>query len=313
MGSTLEGRCDRNVRLTGKTIRIDGHVGGNVMAIAETVIIGTNALVQGSVKIVASTIVQEGTILGHADFSSARMMTLGGIIEGDVKATAAADLLFTRDAQLRGNLTYTANKEIFPAEGIVTGTLERVEPTVEPLFSASRLMTRAMWFFAAFLAGIPFFALFPMTTAMAAQLVRKAPWKCLLVGFIAFGALPIFGVMSISSLIGVPLGTLILASWGIMLYLSRIIMALVIGTLVLRSTGTSIRHILLTMALGLAIIYLATAIPSIGIPIQLTVIWMGMGSLILSLLEKRRLIIQAPKNLQQLEALKNETYNPEEK
>ena len=45
----------------------------------------------------------------------------------------------------------------------------------------------------------------------------------------------------------------------------------------------------------------------------MTVIWLGMGSLILSLIEKRRLIIQVPQNLKKLEELRNEQYNPEEK
>ncbi len=310
-GALLNGHCERNIRLTGKTVRINGMVGGNVMAMADTIIIGTNATIKGSIKLFATSIIQEGTILGDVSITSARVVTLGGTIGGNAKLIAP-DILISRDTKLKGNLAYTANKEIFPAEGVVGGKLERVMPEAEPLFSLSRLTSRAMWFFAAFLAGVPFITLFPMTTAMAAQLARKSTWKCLAVGFLASGALPIFGIMSLSSIIGIPLGTLLLASWGIMLYLSRIIMGLVLGSLILKSLGTSISRVLVSMALGLAIIYFTTVIPSIGLPIQLTVIWIGMGSLILALLEKRRLIIQVPNNLKKLEELRNEKFNPEE-
>jgi cytoskeletal protein CcmA (bactofilin family) len=311
-GAIMDGRSERNVRLTGKTVKINGHVGGNVMAMADTIIVGTNAVIKGNVRLFATSIIQEGLIHGNASITSARVVTLGGTIEGNVHLNAQ-DVLFSREAKIWGDLSYTANKELLPSEGVVEGKLERIQPKAEPLFSRSRLTSRALWFFAAFLAGVPFITLFPMTTAMASQLVRKSTWKCLLIGFLASGALPIFGIMSLSSIIGIPLGTLLLASWGIMLYLSRIIMGLVLGTLILKSGGSSIGRVLTSMALGLAIIYLATIIPSIGIPVQMTVIWLGMGSLILALLEKRRLIIQVPQNLQKLEELRNEKFNPEEK
>ena len=310
-GANMSGTCERNVRLAGKSVRIDGPVNGNLMAMAETIITTTNAVITGNVRLIGASIIQEGVIEGHATITAGRTLTLSGIIAGNANVLSP-DIILSRDARVGGNLSYTANKEIFPDEGVVAGHLERTAPQTEPLISKAKLISRGLWFVAALMAGIPFIALFPMTTAMASQLARKAPWKCLMVGFLASGALPIFGVMSISSIIGVPLGTLILASWAILSYLSRIIMGLVIGTLILRSAGTSIGRVLLSMVIGLALIYLATIIPSIGVPVQLGVIWMGMGSLLLALIQKRRLIIQVPQNLKNLEQLKNEQNKPEE-
>lgn len=310
-GTTLGGRCDRNVRLAGKSVRIDGPVGGNVMAMAETIIMTTNAAIGGNADLVGNSIILEGHIKGNASISSARVVTMGGAIGGHVKV-AAPDILFSRDLHIGGDLSYTADKELLPDEGVVGGTLERVFPQSPPLFTTERLASRAMWFLAAFLVGLPFIALFPMTTAMASQLVKKAPLKCLLAGLLASGALPILGIMCASSIIGIPLGVLVLASWGAMLYLSRIIMGLVLGTLILRTTGTSIGRILLAMALGLGLIYLATIVPSVGVPVQMAVAWMGMGALILAMLQKRRLIIQVPQELHQLEELKKQTETKEE-
>jgi hypothetical protein len=152
-----------------------------------------------------------------------------------------------------------------------------------------------------------------MTTAMAAQLLRTSPWKCLWVGGLCTLALPVFGIMSISSIIGVPLGALILGGWAFMAYTSRIIMGLVIGTLILRSSSTSIGHVLLAMVTGLAVIYTATSIPAISWSVQIVVISMGMGALLLGVFQKRRLIIQVPHELKKLEELKQqETNNKEE-
>ena len=82
-----------------------------------------------------------------------------------------------------------------------------------------------------------------------------------------------------------------------------------IGTLILKSGNASIGRVLMSMASGLAIIYLATLIPSIGLPVQMAVVWMGMGALLLALLQKRRLIIQIPEELKHLEELRNKQNN----
>jgi hypothetical protein len=232
-------------------------------------------------------------------------------MESDVNVVSP-DIFFTARTRIKGNLTYTSSQELLPAEGVVAGDLQRVTPETPSLMSVDRLKSHAMWFFAAFLAGVPFIAVFPMTTAMASLLARKSPMKCLAVGFIASFLLPVFGLMSISSVIGLPLGALLLAAWGMLVYVSRIIMGLMIGTLLLKSGNTSISRVLLSMASGLAVIYLATLVPAIGLPVQMAVVWMGMGALLLALLQKRRLIIQIPEELKHLEELRNKQKNTTE-
>lgn len=305
----LTGVCQRNVRLAGSSVRIDGSIEGNLMAIAETIVVTTNAMIGGNVRLIGTSIILEGSIDGAVSVLATRVATLGGTIRGDASVTAP-DILFSRATQLLGGLAYTANKELFPDEGVVVGPLARVVPPASPLFSAEKLASRSMWFLAAVFAGIPFIAFFPMSTAMAAQQVKQAPLKCLWVGFLASGFFPLLGILCASALIGRPLGALILAAWGIMLYLGRIIMGLVLGTLLLRRPNTSFSRILLTLILGLAFIYFTALIPLIGFPIQMTVIWMGMGSLVLAMIQKRHLLIQPPKGLNNL---KDENYKPEEK
>lgn len=314
MGGTvdLSGNAQRNIRLMGKTVRVKGTVGGNVLALGDTVKVTPEAAIAGSAKLMGNSVILEGTTQGDVSITASRIVTISGIIEGDVKIVAP-EIILQRDTRIGGDLTYTASKELVPAAGIVAGTLNRAIPQSPPAFSKARILSRAMWFFAALLAGIPFITLFPMTTAMASQLLRTSPWKCLWVGGLCALALPIFGIMSISSVIGVPLGALILGGWAFMAYTSRIIMGLVIGTLILRSSSTSIGHVLLSMVTGLAVIYTATSIPAISWSVQIVVISMGMGALLLGLFQKRRLIIQVPNELKQLEELRKQAPNNEEK
>jgi cytoskeletal protein CcmA (bactofilin family) len=310
-GANMEGECRRNVRLVGKTIRLDGAIGGNAMAVADTISITSNTVVQGSMKLLGNSIILEGVTKGNISITASRVVTLGGTIEGNVDIIAP-DVLFTRDARILGNLTYTANKELVPAEGIVSGTLKRALPQATSAFSKEQLTSHLLWFIAALIAGIPFISLFPMTTAIASQLIRTSPWRCLWVGALATLALPMFAIMSISSLIGIPLGALLLGGWAFMVYTSRIIMGLVIGTLILRSSKSSIGSVLLAMVVGLAVIYIATAIPAISHSVHIAVISMGSGALLLGLFQKRRLIIQVPDELKRIEELKNQNTNKQE-
>ncbi len=308
---TLDGECRRNARLIGQTLHIDGKIDGNLIALGNTVIIGPDATIGGNVRLIGSSVVMEGTIKGKAVINSARAVTLDGTIGGDVQVVAT-EIILPPTARIGGSLSYTSSQELIPADRVVGGKLHRITPRPPPLLSVDRVKTHAMWFFAAFLAGVPFITTFPMTTAMASLLARKAPMKCLAVGFVASFLLPVFGLMCVSSIIGLPLGSLILASWGILVYVSRIIMGLMIGTMILKTGTTSIGRVLLAMASGLALIYMATLIPSIGLPVQLAIVWLGMGSLLLALQQKRRLIIQVPDELKHLQELRNKQNNTTE-
>ncbi len=299
----LSGTCRRNARIMAPTIRITGTIDGNLMAMANTISIATNAVISGNARLLGNQIIVEGTILGSLALSSMRTATLSGKVQGHAEVTAP-DIILSNGARIAGDLSYTTDRELIPETGSVGGALTRIAP--ESPYSAARIRKHALAFLAAILTAIPFITLFPMSTAMASLLVRRSPLKCLLVGFAAVGALPLLALISISSSVGFPLGALLLASWGILVYISRIVMGLMIGTLVLKSGGNSAGRVLLAAATGLAIIYALTFLPApVGGITQLLVVWMGMGSLLLALLQKRRLIIQVPEELKQIETLKN--------
>jgi cytoskeletal protein CcmA (bactofilin family) len=298
MGNVIDltGQVKHNVRLMGQTIQISGNVGGNILAIGDTIKVAPNAAIGGDIKLLGNSVILEGTTKGDVSITATRSVTISGTIEGnvDIIATAPCEIILQRDTRIGGDLTYTARKELVPAKGVVAGKLTRAIPQSAPTFSKARLLSHLIWFFAALLVGVPFISLFPMTIAMATQTVRTAPWKCLWVGALCALALPILGFLAVSSGIGLPLGALIFGGWGFMAYTSRIVMGLVIGTLVLRKNNTSMGHVVISMAVGLAIIYTATAIPAISLSVQITIISMGMGALLLGLFQRRRLLIQLP-------------------
>ncbi len=306
----LNGMCWRSVRMAGQTIRIDGTISGNLMAMANTISIGTNAVISGDVHLKGTQVIIEGNIGGTLDVSALQTVTISGEIAGHAMVTAP-EIILTGDARVNGNLTYTSTKELIPSENVVSGRLERALP--ESAFSSARIQKHIMFFLAALLTGVTFISLFPMTTAMASLLVRNAPIKCMAVGMLALIFMFVFALVGIYSIIGLPLGLLTLASCGIMIYTSRIIVGLMLGTLILKTGNTSAGRVLLSMTTGLAVIYILTFIPNgIDQMVQFIVVCTGVGALLLALLQKRRLIIKVPEELKQLEALKNQPSNPSE-
>ncbi len=311
-GVFLTGKAKQNVRLSGKTIQVGGQIDGNLMALGDTIHVATNSVVKGDMKLLGNSIVLEGNTQGDVSITVSRIATISGKIGGNL-TIVAPEIILQSDTRVGGNLTYTSGKELVPAKGIVGGSLHRAIPPAAPVFSKKLLTTRLIWFLAALMAGIPFVVLFPMTTAMATQLVHASPWRCLWVGALCALALPILGTMSLFSFLGIPLGLLILGGWGFLVYTSRIVMGLVIGTLILRRSNTSVGGVLLSLTIGLAIIYLATAIPAIAWSVQTVVVSMGMGALLLGLFQKRRLIIQVPEELKKIEELNEKQNQTEEK
>lgn len=310
MGNSIDltGQAKHNVRLMGRIVQIKGCIGGNLLALGDTLKISPDSTIDGSMKLMGNNVILEGTTHGDVSITAARSVTISGTIGGNLDIVAP-EIILQRDTRIGGNLTYTAPKELVPAKGVVVGTLTRALPRPAPVFSKAQLLSRAMWFLAALLVGIPFISLFPMATAMATQVVRTSPWKCLWVGALCTLLLPVLGIVCISSGTGLPLGMLLLGGWAAMAYISRIVVALVVGMLVLRNHNPSMGRILLSMATGLVIIYVASAIPAISSSVWIAVISIGTGALLLGQIQMRRMLIPTPGNTQPLEETENQNMS----
>jgi len=310
----LTGKFQKNVRLAAQTVQISGHIGGNLIAGGNTLKIAPTATLGGNLKLWGNSIILEGTTQGDVSITASRVVTLSGTINGNV-TIVAPEIIVQRNTRIDGNLTYTANKELVPAEGIVAGKFTRALPPVTPTFSLTRLGHHFVGLFAALLVGMLLLTLFPMTMVMSTQTVRAVPWRCLWVGALCLIILPVFILTCLSSRVGIPLGLLTLGIWLFMIYSSQVIMGLVIGSLILKRPSTAIRHIVLSLFTGLAIIYLLTAIPQIAVSIFIAIICMGSGAIFLSLIQRRRLLVQPPHPIPPSKEIIEQTINnqPEEK
>ena len=297
METALIGTAKRNVRITGKVVRIEGIIEGNLTLLADTVTISEKASIGGTVRLIADKAIMEGTIEGDLHVTAGTLLTLEGTIGGDAHIQAR-ETLIADGLRVAGDFTYRTDQILIIDPAQVGGTILKDDAgsAVSP-FSIAQLKSRGLWLFAAFLVGVLYLLLFPGQAAHATHLIFSAPLKCSLIGFLASGVLPIIGVFCLTSLIGLPTGLFMLGLWGAWVYLSQIITACLIGILVLTFNGAETGRLLLASAIGLLLLSLIGLIPGLGVPIQAVSLWLGMGAILQTIFLKRREPIMIAKHL----------------
>jgi cytoskeletal protein CcmA (bactofilin family) len=308
METVVSGTAKRNVRITGKVVRIEGSIEGNLMILADTVTISNTASIGGTVRLIADKAILEGSIGGDLHITAGTLLTLDGAIAGNTHIQAR-EMLIADGLRVAGDFTYRTDQILIIDPAQVGGTIlkENTNPAVSP-FSIAQLKSRSLWLVAAFISGALYLLLFPGQAAHATHLIFSAPLKCSLIGFLASGVLPIIGVFCLTSLVALPTGLLMLGLWGAWVYLSQIITACLIGILLLKLKGAEAGKLLLASAIGLLLLSLIGLIPRLGVPIQAVSLWLGMGAILQVIFLKRSETVMLAKRLhtQKLQPLDNE-------
>ena len=288
LGNSVEftGAAAEHTRLfaTGKII-LSGKVGISAVAAGKAVTLTTNSVIQGDALLVGQSVVVAGDIRGHLRVL-ANTATLHGHVDGNVRI-AADDIVVMPGTKIGGDLVYTSPKDLFldPGKVELDGQLVRTEIELfqvqapQPTFS-DIILSQAYLYLGALVAGLPFVAIFPRFTGRAVRWVRQSAWKCTFVGFIAFCLIPLTSVFVFFTIIGIPLSLLLLLAYAIMIYLSKIIVALGLGGMALRRHGPQpFSRVFVALSLGLIALYVVTALPWIG-SIAMFVIWLtGLGGI----------------------------------
>ncbi len=283
-----------------RSIQLSGIFNGTLAAMGYTIKVEPSATIKEDIFCIGKNIISEGHIEGDVQVV-AKNATLGGDIKGDV-SIIAEDIVILPGTVIGGNMNYTAPKEILLSPSIILhGDLTRtIEPPVPLRIVHSNLIIHFAFAMAALLTGLVFGSLFPHYTGRAVQLLQNTQGRCILTGFVALFLIPISAFFLFITLIGLPLSILIFLFYFISLYLSKIIVGFWLGLMILRHKGIERRNGLLTLALGLLIIYALTAITIIGMAIHTLIAILGLGAMILALFKKPTSIDQTSKPIQSI-------------
>ncbi len=323
VGNTIivNGPVEGSVMAAGRTISINGDVGHAVRAAGETVII--NSDVNGDVMVgcgqvnIASTATVGGDLLlgvGNARIDGliegiikggGGGVTISGEVRGNVDLKVE-NLTILPTANIQGDLVYTSEEEADIQSGArIGGATTHNLPEVKesrardfPFVLFSGIGGKVIGFLMAFIAGLVIILLVPGRLKSIADSIRTRPGPSAGWGALALFVTPIAAVIVCITIIGIPVGLIALALWGIAFYLAQIPVGLFIGRWIIGHFRNVESKALMigALALGLVILKLLGLIPHlvglfsgvvgfvlVWLSIVVAVALFGMGAVVVSI------------------------------
>ena len=312
------GTVGNSLRAFANTVVIDGRVGRSVMLFAYDTRIGKGAVIERDVSIAGYSSRVEGVIKGNAKIYGNRIF-ISGEIGGDVDLEGD-EITISPPAVIRGNLTYTCEKEakIDTAAGVtILGETRWEQPDEENgedektgaaafktmIFKISKIL-------AAFLFGIIVVYLFRryaevsfhqlrtrfsvsfapgflfLLILIVAVLILAVSAIFLLVGLalISGEMAPVGALVIILSMLLVPITAFTTVSGGIIFYSGKIMFAFLVGYLLVRIFKSEAALLGKAQLLfGLIVLALLFAVPYVGFLIFLLVSIAGAGAIVLGI------------------------------
>jgi len=309
---TINGIVNGSVMAAGRTVNINGDIGHAVRAAGETINISSDVdgdvMVGGSQVNIASTAKVGGDLLFGA--GNARIdgliegvikggggdVTISSEVRGDV-ALQVKSLTILPTANIQGKLTYTSEEEANIQSGAqIGGTTTHNLPEVRekrakpfPFALFSGIGGKVTGFLMALIAGLVIILLAPRRLTSIAESIRSRPGPSAGWGAIILFGTPIAAIIVCITIVGIPVGLIALALYGIAIYLAQIPVGLFIGRWIIgHFRGVEGKAIMVgALALGLVILRLLRLIPHLGFLIGLAVILFGLGAVVVSLRRRR--------------------------
>jgi hypothetical protein len=293
---TVRGQINGDLLSAAENINIQGSVGGNVVAFGRSVelgearvirnlyafgadvSIGRGAHVSNNAVTFGNTVNLAGEI-GLDWLSFARALRVSGNVGRHLEARGETVTLLPA-ATIGGNLTAHVEEgglRTAPAatvEGsIETPVSDRPEPRSRYL-DVSFYVWQVLRIGIAFLAGLLLLWLVPAWRTL--PLGGGRALTAAGIGLATAVALPIASIILLITIIGLPLGLLGLALWGLGLYFGKIVVAQQIGRALFQAPH-GLPHHAATLLVGLVIVVIAINVPLLGLPANIVLTLLGLG------------------------------------
>lgn len=283
----IRGKVSNDIRVAGGQVIISGETGGNITAAGGTVNLIDSAKVGGSLVAGAGNLNVMAPI-GKGANIAANQIILGNSIGGDVDAKATQLTLLPK-ADISGNLIYQSNNsaQIESGARVAGKTTQNFTPRNEPQPGGAAkaiggfiLISQIINFISSLIIGLLLIYFLPRFILGVSGEIIQRPVVSLIIGLIALIVIPVIIFLLFITIIGLPLGLILLALYLIALYLAKIFVSLTIGRWVLGMFNSKLKNGW-ALFLGLIIYEVFSLIPIVNIFTGLLVIFAGLGGLYL--------------------------------
>jgi cytoskeletal protein CcmA (bactofilin family) len=294
----LGGSVGQSIRAAGGFITITSQVGKDILVAGGVVNVNPAGEVSGKTLVTGGQIALNGKFGGDVNASGGQV-TLKGEYMGNVKVESE-DITIGPNTRISGDLIYTsANKAKIDETAQIAGKVEQKVPETAKAVKAGKagaaavtaasiasiilwgFIRKVVMFAMAFVVSLIFVFGFPKYTKKAMEIFVKSPWKSLGVGFLTMIVIPIGAIILMCTVVGLPIGLIAMAVYPFMLFVTKIIVGISIGDLILNSRRSKPLHPLLSVLVGLAILYVLWLIPVFSVLLTILVWSFGLGALVL--------------------------------
>lgn len=285
-----------DVRAAGADVTIESRVEGELVASGGNITVRPSAAIGRGATLHAGSVSIDGRVEGDLQ-ATARKITIDGEVRGNARLVGEQIELGPK-ARIGGAVIYVSSSGLKKAEGaVVAGTVTRENPPEpggrrwEGAAGAPSWVAGAMSFLALLAAGAMFLLLLPRFGVAAAQRVRSSPWLSLGIGFGTIAALPLVAVLLFITLLGIPIGIVLLALYPALWLGGFLVGVLSVSRLLAAALGKEVpagfRAGIGFFALGLLMTLLVASVPFVGALFAGLLSVAGVGALVLELHGRR--------------------------
>lgn len=278
-----------SLRAAAGSITISAKVDGSASVAGGEVRLPREAAIAGAARIFAGTITIDGSIGGPLRASADRII-INGTVDGDVKV-AADELVLGPGAHIGGALQYASANELVKGEGAtVAGTVTRkqahdvrdAEEMLPRVSRGAKIFGAIVSYLALLGCGALFLAIAPIFSVEAPDRIKSAPGRSLGMGLLAVIGVPLLAVLFMLTIIGIPVGAMLVALYPLLL-----LFGFIVGTLFAANAATSLAKLrpppTVARAIGhyavaLALVMLLGRVPGVGGFVILVLVVLGIGA-----------------------------------
>lgn len=308
---TLNGYVGDDIRCAGGTIHLSNHIAGDLIVTGGRINLDSRTVVDGDLRSAGGEVVIAGAILGDIKNTSGAFILngtagrhlecTGGSITIDGKVIGASVLsartiTLGPSAVFQDDITYWRKDGTLDFGNSLAGgtatfdsSLEVEEGKWHYLGFASFLMV--LWYLGtALLLMIILHYLFSRTFRDAANVIKNESLKSLGFGFLFLLGVPVLAIVTMITIVGLPVGVLLLLGYVIVVAMATLIVSLLISNWInntyYKSSWTGGRIIIAAFVIFI-FLKLATLTPVIGPLIMVLLIGMAFGGILLNVRWKR--------------------------
>ena len=273
-----------DLRAFGGDLSFGNEIGGELVAAGGKILLSERGHVSGSANLSGGQINIEGRIDGDLHVKGGQLL-INGRIGGDA-LLQAENITFGPTAVIEGDVHYASSHPPQRDPGAqIHGSIQSEALADEwelPESGKLLLMALPIFLFGQWLMGALLLLIWPTALRNAADIIRERPARALFMGLGVLLVVPPLAVLLMVTVLGIPLGLLLLLSYPIALSLAYLTVAYLLGMSVRRMLKQELKQSyawqLLTLVAGMIVLGVVSFIPLLNFLLLLVVLSMGLGA-----------------------------------